>query len=110
MGGGAPPPSPAALDDVAEILYTGGTTRYPKGVPNPKVGERITAFVVLKKDIKCVTGYDLIHWRKERLIDYKILQYVEFRDILPKSKLGKLLRRDIRSEEMSRLEQKPGNK
>ncbi len=80
------------------------------GVPDAKVGERIKAFVVLKKDIKGVTGYDLIHWCKERLIDYKIPQYIEFRDMLPKSKVGKLLRRDIRSEEMSRLEQKDGKK
>jgi len=74
------------------------------GVPDPKVGERIKAFVVLKKDVKGVTGYDLIHWCKERLIAYKIPQYIEFRDMLPKSKVGKLLRRDIRAEEMSRLE------
>ncbi|MBI5523144.1 MAG: AMP-binding protein [Desulfarculus sp.] len=76
------------------------------GVPDAKVGERIKAFVVLKKDIKGVTGYDLIHWCKERLIDYKIPNYIEFRDMLPKSKVGKLLRRDIRAEEMSRIEQK----
>ena len=76
------------------------------GVPDPKVGERIKAFVVLKKDIKGVTGYDLISWCKQRLIDYKIPNYIEFRDMLPKSKVGKLLRRDIRAEEMSRLEQK----
>lgn len=76
------------------------------GVPDPKVGERIKAFVVLKKDSKGVTGYDLISFCKGRLIDYKLPQYIEFRDMLPKSKVGKLLRREIRSEEMSRIEQK----
>ena len=76
------------------------------GVPDPKVGERIKAFVVLKKDSKGVTGYDLISFCKGRLIDYKLPQYIEFRDMLPKSKVGKLLRREIRSEEMSRVEQK----
>ncbi|MFZ5584925.1 MAG: class I adenylate-forming enzyme family protein [Thermodesulfobacteriota bacterium] len=76
------------------------------GVPDAKVGERIKAFVVLKKDVKGVTGYDLISFCKGRLIDYKIPQYIEFRDMLPKSKVGKLLRREIRSEEMSRVEQK----
>ena len=74
------------------------------GVPDPRVGERIKAFVVLKKDIKGVTGYDLIKWCRERLIEYKIPQYIEFRDMLPKSKVGKLLRREIRSEEKKRLE------
>lgn len=76
------------------------------GVPDAKVGERIKAFVVLKKDSKGVTGYDLISFCKGWLIDYKLPQYIEFRDMLPKSKVGKLLRREIRSEEMSRVEQK----
>ncbi len=71
------------------------------GVPDKKVGERVKAFVVLKEDIKGITGYDLIHWCKEKLVAYKIPQYIEFRDMLPKSKVGKLLRREIRSQEES---------
>ena len=74
------------------------------GVADPKVGERIKAFVVLKEDIKGITGYDLIRWSRERLVSYKIPQYIEFRDMLPKSKVGKLLRREIRSEEKRRAE------
>ena len=74
------------------------------GIPDAKVGERIKAFVVLKKDVKGITGYDLIKWCRGRLIDYKIPQYIEFRDMLPKSKVGKLLRREIRTEEKKRLE------
>jgi long-chain acyl-CoA synthetase len=74
------------------------------GVADEKVGERIKAFVVLKKDIKGITGYDLIKWCRNRLIEYKIPQYIEFRDMLPKSKVGKLLRREIRTEEKKRLE------
>jgi long-chain acyl-CoA synthetase len=72
------------------------------GLPDEKVGERIKAFVVLKKDIKGVTGYDLIQWCRKRLVGYKIPQYIEFRDMLPKSKVGKLLRREIRAEEAER--------
>jgi len=75
------------------------------GLPDAKVGERIKAFVVLKKDIKGITGYDLIQWCKQRLVSYKIPQYIEFRDMLPKSKVGKLLRREIRAEEQERREQ-----
>ncbi|MEW5911409.1 MAG: AMP-binding protein [Thermodesulfobacteriota bacterium] len=75
------------------------------GVPDAKVGERIKAFVVLKKDIKGVTGYDLIAFCRERLAAYKLPQYIEFRDMLPKSKVGKLLRREVRGEEQKRLEQ-----
>ena len=74
------------------------------GVPDEKVGERIKAYVVLKKDIKGITGYELIKWCREILVAYKIPHYIEFRDMLPKSKVGKLLRREIRSEEQRRKE------
>ena len=74
------------------------------GIPDEKVGERIKAFVVLKEDVKGITGYDLIRWCRKRLANYKVPQYIEFRDMLPKSKVGKLLRREIRSEEERRAE------
>ena len=74
------------------------------GVPDEKVGERIKAYVVLRKDIKGITGYELIKWCREILVSYKIPHYIEFRDMLPKSKVGKLLRREIRSEEKRRKE------
>jgi long-chain acyl-CoA synthetase len=76
------------------------------GLPDEKVGERIKAFVVLKKDVKGITGYDLIQWCRERLVSYKLPQYIEFRDMLPKSKVGKLLRREIRAEEAERREER----
>ena len=74
------------------------------GVPDEKVGERIKAYVVLKEDIKGITGYELIKWCRESLVAYKVPQYIEFRDMLPKSKVGKLLRREIRNEEQRRKE------
>ena len=74
------------------------------GVPDEKVGERIKAYVVLKEDIKGITGYELIKWCRESLVAYKVPQYIEFRDMLPKSKVGKLLRREIRDEEKRRKE------
>ena len=74
------------------------------GIPDEKVGERIKAYVVLKEDIKGITGYELIKWCRETLVAYKIPQYIEFRDMLPKSKVGKLLRREIRDEEERRKE------
>ncbi len=69
------------------------------GIPDPRVGERIKAFVVLKEDVKGITGYELIKWCRQKLVSYKVPQYIEFRDMLPKSKVGKLLRREIRDEE-----------
>ncbi|MCD6306455.1 MAG: acyl--CoA ligase, partial [Deltaproteobacteria bacterium] len=74
------------------------------GIPDEKVGERIKAYVVLKSDTKGITGYDLIKWCRKQLVSYKIPQYIEFRDMLPKSKVGKLLRREIRDEEKRRAD------
>ena len=74
------------------------------GLPDEKVGERIKAYVVLKEDIKGITGYELIKWCRDYLVSYKVPHYIEFRDMLPKSKVGKLLRREIRDEEQRRQE------
>lgn len=74
------------------------------GVPDPKVGERIKAIVVLKEDARGVGGSELTKWCRDRLAPYKVPQYIEFRDMLPKSKVGKLLRREIRDEEKRRLD------
>ncbi len=75
------------------------------GVPDEKVGERIKAYVVLKEDIKGITGYELIKYCRQSMVSYKVPQYIEFRDMLPKSKVGKLLRREIRDEEKRMKEQ-----
>jgi long-chain acyl-CoA synthetase len=74
------------------------------GIPDRKVGERIKAIVVLKEDARGVGGTELVKWCRERLAAYKVPGYIEFRDMLPKSKVGKLLRREVRDEERRRLE------
>lgn len=73
------------------------------GIPDARVGERIKAIVVLKEDARGVGGSDLMKWCRERLASYKVPAYIEFRDMLPKSKVGKLLRREIRDEERRRI-------
>lgn len=73
------------------------------GIEDAAVGERIKAIVVLKHDAKGVSGNDLKRWCKDRLASYKVPQYIEFRDMLPKSKVGKLLRRSIRDEERRKM-------
>jgi long-chain acyl-CoA synthetase len=73
------------------------------GVPDAKVGERIKAIVVLKEDARGVGGTELLKWCRERLASYKVPSYIEFRDMLPKSKVGKLLRREIRDEERRKM-------
>jgi long-chain acyl-CoA synthetase len=69
------------------------------GIPDAEVGERIKAIVVLQEEAKGVSGTDLRSFCRGRLAPYKVPRYVEFRDMLPKSKVGKLLRREIRDEE-----------
>jgi long-chain acyl-CoA synthetase len=73
------------------------------GIPDPQVGERIKAFVVLNDDVKGVTAYDLIAWCRERLAPHEAPHYIEFRDMLPRSKVGKLLRRELRAEEQRKM-------
>ncbi len=72
------------------------------GVPDPAVGELIKAIVVLRENTRGVDASELIKWCREKLAPYKIPDYIEFRDMLPKSKVGKLLRREIREEERRR--------
>lgn len=76
------------------------------GVPDEKTGERIKAIVVLKEDARGVGGVELIKWCADHLASYKVPGYVEFRDMLPKSKVGKLLRREVRDSELRKLTEK----
>ncbi len=72
------------------------------GVPDSRVGERIKAIVVLREDARGVGAADLRAWCRQRLAPYKVPHSIEFRDMLPKSKVGKLLRREVRAEEQRR--------
>jgi long-chain acyl-CoA synthetase len=64
------------------------------GVPDEKSGEVVSLFVV-KKD-PSLTVEDIKAFCKENLTGYKCPRYVEFRDELPKSNVGKILRRELR--------------
>jgi long-chain acyl-CoA synthetase len=41
--------------------------------------------VVLKEDLRGVPAYELLRWCRERLAPYEVPDYIEFRDLLPKS-------------------------
>ena len=62
------------------------------GVPDDYQGEAVKAWVVLRAG-KQVTGDELRAYCRERLTGYKVPKYVEFRDSLPKTMVGKVLRR-----------------
>jgi len=72
------------------------------GVPDEQVGERVKALVVVKSDATNVSVDELQRWCRERLASYERPSSLEFRDMLPTSKVGKLLRREIRDEERRR--------
>ena len=66
------------------------------GVPNEKSGEAIKLFVV-KRD-PALTREDIISYCRKYLTGYKVPKDIEFRDELPKSTVGKILRKDLKSE------------
>jgi len=80
------------------------------GVPDEKVGDRVKAIVVMKEDAKGVGAQELMAWCRKRPAPYKVPSYIEFRDMLPKSKVGKLLRREIRDEERRKMEKEKFSK
>jgi long-chain acyl-CoA synthetase len=66
------------------------------GVPDTKSGEAVKLFVV-KKD-QAVTAEDLVKYCRENLTGYKCPRDIEFRTELPKSNVGKILRRELRDQ------------
>ncbi|PSJ80614.1 AMP-binding protein [Neisseria iguanae] len=66
------------------------------GVPNEKTGEALKVFVVRKDN--SLTDKELIDFCRTELTAYKVPKDIEFRDELPKSNVGKILRRELRNE------------
>ena len=89
--------------EIDELIY-----QHPKvkegitvGIPDPRKGERIKIYVVLKTG-ETATQEEFIAYFKERLTPYKVPSEVEFRTELPKSMIGKILRRALREEEIQK--------
>jgi long-chain acyl-CoA synthetase len=73
------------------------------GVPDEKKGEAIKAFVVLKQEFQGkVKAEDIIKWAKEGISSYKVPQHIDFRENLPMSGVGKVLRRVLLDEELNK--------
>jgi len=60
----------------------------------------VKAFVVLKQG-ETATEEDIIRFCKEKLAAYKVPKYIEFRPALPQTAVGKILRRELRDEELA---------
>jgi long-chain acyl-CoA synthetase len=93
--------------EVEEVLY-----EHPKvqevcvaGVPDPYRGETVKAFVVLRPGEQATTE-ELREFAKSRLAAYKVPRTVEFRDQLPKTMVGKVLRRALVEEDRAKAETK----
>ncbi|WP_375256169.1 AMP-binding protein [Yoonia sp.] len=84
----------AAHPDVVEVAVV--------GVPDGAAGEAVKAFIVKREG--ALDKAALRAYCKEHLTAYKVPKAVEFRDELPKSNIGKILRKDLRAEEQAKAE------
>jgi len=70
------------------------------GLPDKETGEIIKAWVVLKESSKGkITEEELLAWAKKSMTHYKVPRQIEFRDELPKSLVGKVLRRILQEDD-----------
>ena len=89
--------------DIEEVFF-----EHPKvveaaavGVPHPKRGEQVKVFVVLKEG-ETGTEEEFIEYCKDKLATYKLPTMIEFRKELPKTNVGKVLKKNLRAEEMEK--------
>jgi len=107
------------VDRKKDMVIAGGYNIYPReidevlfehpkvleacavGIPDPYRGETIKAFVVLKPG-ESLTEEEVIKYCSEKLAKYKVPKKVEFMASLPKSGVGKVLRKELRAMEMAK--------
>ena len=109
----------AIVDRKKDMIISGGFNVYPRdidevfyqhpkvqeacsiGIPDPKRGESIKVFVVLKEG-ETVTQEELLEYSATKLAKYKLPTEIEFRKELPKTNVGKILRKELRAEELEK--------
>ncbi len=102
------------VDRIKDMILRGGYNVYPReieevlithpavsmaaviGVPHDKMGEEIKAVVVLNKDIP-ISEDELLAWGKKEMADYKYPRLIEFRESLPMTATGKILKKELRA-------------
>ena len=111
------------VDRKKDMIITGGFNVYPRdvdevfyehpkvlesctiGIPDPKRGENIKVFIVLK-DGETATTAELLEYAKTKLATYKLPSEIEFRKDMPKTTVGKILRKELRAEELAKRAKK----
>ena len=100
-------------DRVKDMILRGGFNVYPReleevlmtheavslcavvGIPCEENGEEVKAFIV-KKDGAAVSEIEIVEWCKTNMASYKYPRFVEFRETLPMTATGKILKRELR--------------
>jgi len=92
--------------EVEEVVYTHPAVKEATvvGVPDPYRGETVKAYIVLKEGAHA-TADEIISHCRQHLAAYKVPKLVEFRSELPKSLVGKVLRRVLLEEELRKQQQ-----
>src|SRR5690606_19559758 len=91
--------------EIEEVLYEHDAVQEAvvAGIPDPYRGETVKAYVVLKEGSK-ITEEELNEFCRKNLAAYKVPRIYEFRDELPKTAVGKILRRKLVDEEKEKLQ------
>ncbi|MGD6802501.1 long-chain-fatty-acid--CoA ligase [Rossellomorea aquimaris] len=92
--------------EIEEVLYEHPDVQevVAAGIPDPYRGETVKAYIVLKENSK-LTEEDLDSFARKHLAAYKVPRIYEFRDELPKTAVGKILRRALVDEEKNKLKE-----
>ena len=111
------------MDRKKDMVIVGGYNVYPRevdevllehpdvlegvsvGIPDGVRGEALKAYIVPRPGVE-LTKADIVGWCRQRLASYKVPRLVEFREELPKTIVGKVLRRALREEEMAKQAKK----
>ncbi|MCY1348220.1 Long-chain-fatty-acid--CoA ligase [compost metagenome] len=92
---------PNELEDVLATL-PGVLQCAAIGIPDEKSGEAIKVFVVVKPGAS-LTKEQVLQHMHDNVTGYKRPKFVEFRDVLPTTNVGKILRRELRDEELKKI-------